>query len=476
MSHVAIWKYYDEEMRYYFNDSATVDYHPTYVDRIQINKVAEFPTFDLKVENNGGLLDYTAGDFRVRLSLLQTETSVSGDTIREFLFPEIKPCKFLCQVYISDDCHWAGFFTSTDLTQALSYNKNDKYIDIKVTGALREFADSYSQLNQGTRVPGSHGFWTFEAYLIYHFDERSTWSLELPSTSYKDRIGSTNVGFNTELQRLVNLYGTGFNNVPRWETFQGLRRGLGFDIKLQFESPSVFITQRPDFKLKIFWLPDIIEDDAINVNILTHDVEYVLNSKPNLFIPSRYSTVTFTTGDQKLLQGVVFSDTDTISISANDSEYPSGGSMPAFIRLTNGDFLFVQGATKGKELLYYQDGLGGSKTFDFDSAIQQVDMEYYSYSQQIYDSIFRKGAMTYAFFFGEGANHRHNKVQEYLVNIYKRFLSGIKEVKILDVEFLGNEGIDLYKRISSNDKDYYISEINSIDLFNKTASIKAIEL
>lgn len=474
MSHIAIWKYYDAEMRYYFNDSATVNYHPTYVDRIKINSVVEFPTFSIKAENRGGLLEYTAGDFRVRLSYLQTETSVNGDTIKDFLFPADKPCKFLCQAYFNDNCHFAGFFTSYDLTQALTWNNNDYYVDIKVTGAIKEFADSYSQLNQGTRVYNGNAFWTFEAYLPYHFDYRTTWSFELPAVNYRTRIGSANVAFNTELQRLVNFYGANFNNIPRWETFQGLRRGLGFDCLLQFEQPDQFITERPDFKLKIFWITDLIDEEPITLNILTHDTEYILNSKPYLFIPSRYSTVTFPTGDQSLYQGIVFGKNNSISISANDAEW-NPRSMPAFIKIKNGQFLNVPGGGTDKELLYYQDGGGGSATYNYDYQLQQIDMEYYAYSQAIYDSTFGKGAMTYAFFFGEGANHRHNKIQDYLTSIYKRFIGG-KEIKILDVVFNGDESINLYKPFTINDKTYCITEINNINMQNRTASLRAMEV
>ena len=476
MSHIAIWKYYDEKMRYYFNDSATVNYHPTYVDRIKINSVVEFPTFSIKAENRGGLLEYTAGEFRVRLSYLQTETSVNGDTIKDFLFPDTKPCKFLCQVYINDDCHFAGFFTSADLTEALTFNKNDYYIDIKVTGALREFADSYSQYNQGTRVFGGESIWTFEAYIPFHFDDHTTWSLELPATTYRSRVGNAFVGFNTRLQYLVDINGGSFSNIPRWETFQELRKGLGFDCLLQFEQPDQFITERPDFKLKLFWLTDLTDEQSVDINILSHDVEYVLNSKPYLFIPTRYATIPYAGfGDKDTYQGIIFNNTDSISISYFESAFSPAQNIAGFVEETNGnDFI-------PKNSLLFKDpssvsGYSQPQYWNMNSDIQKIDFTYHSYNSTIYDSQFMRGGMTYAYFFTDGFGGRHLSSQAYLINIYRRYLMGVKEIKTMQVRFTGNEGLDLYKKLTLEGKDFYISEINGIDLWNKTAEIKAIEL
>lgn len=475
MSHIAIWKYYDETMRFYFNEDGADTYVPTYVDRIQINAVPEFPTFDLRVENRGGLLEYSAGSFRVRLSLLQTETSATlGDNIKDFLFPDVKPCKFLIQVYYSDSCHFSGFFTSMDLEQALTYSQNDLYIDISVIGSLKEFADSYSQSNQGTRVQGGETIVTFENYLAYHFDTKLHWSFDLPAIDYRTRIGNSGVGFNTKLQSLVNTYGANFNNIPRWETFQELRKGLGFDLKLEFESPSVFITQRPDFKLKLFWLPDLENETPIILQTKSHDVAYINSQKPYLFIPCRYANVTYAGfGEKKDYQGIIFSETDSISISYAENEFAEAQNEPCFLYPDGTNNFSV------KDNLFYKDQLGisgfESRYFPLDS-VQSVDQTFYEYSQRIYEQTFNAGAMTYGFFFGDGFGANHTSVQNYLVNTYRRYLMGIKEVKTMEVVFNGNEGIDLYKPTVLNDKTFWISEINSINLQTRTATIKAIEL
>ena len=67
MSYIAIWKYYNEPMEYYFAGDAAVITPCDYVDRWKTERmsVAGFPIFDLKVEKTDGVLEYQAGNFNL---------------------------------------------------------------------------------------------------------------------------------------------------------------------------------------------------------------------------------------------------------------------------------------------------------------------------------------------------------------------------------------------------------------------------
>lgn len=484
MSHIAIWKYYDESMRYYFNENVGSTLLPTYVDRIKLDGVPELPIMNKKVENVNGLLQYSSGSFRVRISLTQTETSVTlNNTIRDFLFPETKPCKFLCQVYFSDTCHWAGFFTTVDLTQALTYSQGDLYIDVQVRGCLSEFADSYSQANQGTRVYGGTSFMALETYLYYHFDTHYFWSFEHPTTTYRNRVGSSTIGFSARLQSEVSATAN-FNNISRWETFKQLSLSLGFNYKLEFQSPSQFTTERPDFKLKIFWLQDLTSETALELDYETHDVSYSLESKEWIFIPSRYaSVVAGPFGTLQHYQGIMFNATQSFSISVHEIDlsgnYTWGDTQnqPCFIYTDNSNIYDV------KDSLVYRDPTSyypyEAPKVVLQSTVNSVVQEMYSHDRlvQLFSNgyAFNAGAMTYGHFICD-TQYSHKPAQDYLVNTYARYVLGLKEIKDLTVTFDGTEGIDLFKRIVCDSKDFYISEINDINLKTRTAQIKAVEL
>ncbi len=456
-------------MRFYFNGTQTFELQPTYYDKISIDAIPEFPNFNMRVETQDGVLEYTAGNFDIRLFVDSPEVSVRGDKILPFLSTPT-PCKFLIVAYFSDTCYFHGFFTTGDKSGAFTYTKGDLHLDITVEASLREFADSYSQPNQGTRTLNISQTFTLENYIPYHFDTNLVLSHRFPAQTYRDRVGDSSVVFAGAVQGRIGQF-TNWTGIPRWETYKQLAKGVGMNYKLELESPSGFITQRPDFLLRHFFLTDSTPE--ITLNVIEHNDAIEINTKSYVYISYRQHINSFIivnpinpalnqvySGTQ--INGILFGQDEVISTDSNDFN-PS-------------EFFFITGNDENTLMYVTNSPTQIQKQINRETKVIGIPLEFYS--NPAFDK-FRQGVMTYAScLVATGFNH--TPIQEYMIYVYRRYLLGTKKIKKLVVTFTGQEGIDLYQRFRLDDgltdSYYYISEISRIDIRNKTAEITGVEI
>lgn len=472
MSHIMIWKYREEDgsLMNYFDDGNT---NPAttinFVDKLQIFKVPAdaFPQFDSTIETVDGILEYTAGDFDIKLSLLQTETSFNGDTIENFLFPVDYPNKFLINVYFNDDCHYSGTFTTSDLSKELTFNQDQYHAKIHVTGILKEFAEAYSFGHRGTRIAGTSSVYSFETYLNFHFDSRLHWSFIFPETYYHTRIGDSTLRFNGQLQSAIDQHNGSnyFSSIPRWQTFRELAKGMGFNYRLKMENPLNCVDLfHPDFNLEIIFVPDILDKDAISIDVLEHNEDYSINSKKYVFAGLRHHLVYASASDYTtVIFGILFNKDETYNLDE------SAFSFAKSFRVYNNSYLFPSSS------LYYEEYGARIRSWDIESELAGIECTLYPCPR--FGSHIEAGSITYSQLFnGSSSPYDHTKVNGYLVECYKRLIIGNKKRKLLTVVFDGTQSLDLYSKISIGGVDYAIWAIESIDLQNLTAEIVAIEL
>lgn len=470
MSHVIIWKYREEDgtLMNYFDDGGANPRTINYIDKIKINYISQdgFPQFEKKSESDESPLEYVSGDFDLKFSLLQSETSYNGATIEEFLFPETYPNKFVVVVYFNDSCHFSGTFTTSDLEKNLTFNENDYYVNIHVIGILKEFGEAYSMEHRGTRVvPYGNNSYRLEPYLNFHFDSRAHWSFEFPSRTYAQEIGDTTVVMNSQLMNAV--YAPEFADlakVSRWQTFKDLAMGLGFQFDLIMENPAnIYDVNYPDFTLKIIYTTNIENETPVDLTILSHDETYLVRTQKYVFAGTRHYIRTG--GTATVINGVLFNAYN--SYNTDSSNFVDDENFLIFNEGTN--------LVNTNHILRWQINALDGGAWDRDSEVLELPLTLYSSPQ--FGSFFRQGSMAFSrMFCGSVRPYDHLPIQRYLIRAYARYLTGNKRRKVLTVEFNGTEGIDLYKRVVLDGVSYWISAIESIDLQAHTAEITVIEL
>lgn len=470
MSHICIWKYRetDGSIMNYFDDGATSPATEiNYIDRIVIYNVPAnaFPQFDSSVESADGLLEYVSGDFDIRLSLLQTETSVNGDTIQEFLLPETSPNKFLISVYFNDNCHYSGTFVTTDITSELSFNKNDYYIKMHVTGILKEFAEAYSMGHRGTRLVGFNSTYSFEAYLNYHFDTRNYWSFEYAEPFYHIRVNDNTVRFNGQLQAAMDSHnGSGYwSSVSRWETFRELAKGFGFNYRLKMIEPQTAINlMHPAFRLQIVFIPDIVNQDAIDIAVLEHNEDNILLSKDYVYAGVRQHT---DNGTLSTIWGVLFNENELIS---KDGTGFGGGD---YFQIFNEGGQYTENP---RSLFIYE---GGRRVRELNLDNEITTLEYTLYGCPNFGSHISEGALAYSQLFnGSNLPYDHTPINNYLAECYKRFIVGSKKKKIFKIYFDGTQEIEPFRKITLSGIDYAIWGMDSINMQERTANVTVLEI
>jgi hypothetical protein len=450
----------------------------TYIDSMVIEQLPadSLPRFGYETENNAGVGQYRAGDFDLRLSLTQTETSTGGLNIKDFLLGSDRDFYLLVGIVVGSQSFW-GTVEAGNITGDYNYHDNGMYITMICKDIQLAWAARCGMVPNSTINWGSGTLYTFEEYIQMHFAGITSGVvlLGLPTPGYLSRLQP--YGNPGECFAFFDFYEfiTNQVNISRWETFKQLALGMGFNFEM-YINPGTELTNEPEFIFNIFFITDLEDSTPINLSVLSHNDFTTAKRLQWLYFRYRYYTangIDYTQGTLVDASTIYFTDTDQ---SDGTTIYP------AIVLTLNGKLIAVT------------DNIGNTIA----QVINDVDCKEFELTNYNYDlssggglgklypldeETVTGGGMAYCHIFHttiDPSFYDFNPIQRYAATQYRRYLKGLQKSKSLKVIFNESTDIRLWKTTllddGAGDEMYYISAVRNIDLVKQTAELELIHV
>jgi hypothetical protein len=449
-----------------------------YVDSIVISSLPadSLPRFGYETENNAAIGQYRAGDFDLRLSLTQSETSVLGLSIKDFLLGTDRDYYLLVIVVVGNQAY-SGKVEAGNITGDYNYHSDGMYVTMICKDILLEWAARCGMVPNSTINWGSGTLYTFEEYMFMHFAgiTSDVVLLNLPATSYLARLQP--YGAPGECFAFLDFFEfiTNQINISRWETFKQLALGMGFNFEM-YLNPGTEVLNEPEFIFNIFFQSDLASETPITLDVLSHNDFTTAKRLEWLYFRYRYFTLSGVDYSQGIL---VNSDTEFYT----DTDHNNGATLyPAILITLNGKLISVTNSTGGaiKQVINDVDCKEFElRNYTYDLSSGGAPGKLYPLDE---DGV-TGGGMAYCHIFHTTINpsrYDFNPIQRYAATQYRRYMKGLQKSKSLKVIFNDTTDIKLWKTTVLNDgagdETYYISAVRNIDINNQTAEIELVKL
>ena len=162
-----------------------------FTDRLELNYIPSdgLPVFRFETEDSAGVGTYRAGDFDLKISLLQTERSQAGKSIKEFFLGEQRDFYYLVIIKIGSQS-FSGICQQSQIFADYTYTQNKFEIKLTCKDILIEWAKRCDTVANSTINFANGEQLTFEEYIIRHFSglTSDTVLINLPGKSYLERL------------------------------------------------------------------------------------------------------------------------------------------------------------------------------------------------------------------------------------------------------------------------------------------------
>ncbi len=267
--------------------------NPAFFDKIKVTEIPPdgIPLYNEQLEKSDDVLEFTAGDFDVKLSLLSAAVSVNGDTLKDFLLPGgSRNFFYICVVEFGDENDPAakragGRIDLNSIEADLTQTKNKYEVRFKVTGLLKELSllqeqAQFAPLNQSLPID-------IFLYGCLVPDPAPTYLGLVSKLNWEERVG-----FEPKLMWQVynDVIGRGIGR-GKWSVFKELAKGFGFMFKMSvMERANIFDTNFPPFFISTFWRSDGLNEVIIQ---RTSNIEKYsdLNTFKNYFVITHRSNL-----------------------------------------------------------------------------------------------------------------------------------------------------------------------------------------
>lgn len=437
--------------------------YPDFVDYMQMTNImnAGFPIFNEEYIKEDDVNVIKSGDYDLKFSLLQNDTSYLGKSIKEFLLPDDdRNFLLLCSFEFDGIERWGTVdITSIKANYTVTQNRYD--ISFTVYGLLKEFIEGMKTIDlfQG-EPPDNNDNIPFNDYLQWHF--RNVQWLTIDNQLDLDAICRFPVKVSEHLR--FSLWYNGLNQgYSIWEGLKSFAVGLGFVLRLENISTEILFNPYriyPRFKLVMFWRTllggtvkqvDVIEDEESNS--LLFDKQYLM-IKYNKIISNLYNPIFDIDLGILMNKNIIFmsdvSDVDKI-FYRYDSAYPNqlwvnkpGGIDDLFIPLD-----YIQNLVLP---LHAQNVITYSGYLSVQIPYCRI-LTLSGYSRPGFSSIIYNTA----------------------VNEYKFLLKGVNEKRKLKVSLINNN-YKIFDTTIFQNKSYWINRIENMNLREKNTGIEAIRI
>ncbi|MCC6865766.1 MAG: hypothetical protein IT280_06350 [Ignavibacteria bacterium] len=434
------------------------------------------PVFRLETDDPAQPGSYRAGDFDLMISLLQNERSQTGLNIRDFFLGEDRDYYCLVIFKLSETQSFCGIARSEQITGSYTYSQNRWHVKLTCKDILIEWAKLCDAVSSSLINFANGVQLTFEEYIIRHFSGLTgdIVLINFPQKTYLERVREiySNIQWCCALGDYRNFI-TGKENISVWETFKELAKGMGFNFEMYLNEGTEVLNE-PEFIFNIFFLNDLVNNTAIEPEIIEIS-ESILLQKPK-WLYLKYRSIIF--NDAEYSDGIFFSNSQLFE---SDTNHGDGTTLYPSLALT----------MNGKSLSYINSSGVTEKMILRDLDFMDMPLKQYNYDLSTGRPIGKLfplnetegGGMAYARIFncarvhnGEADTYDFLPVQENTRLIY----SVIN--KIQNHSFSLKIKLNFQKRLSTksifliNSKKYIVNSISDLNLKNNTAEVQVSQI
>lgn len=444
-----------------------------FIDTITLTNIMTggFPIFNEEYTKEDDVNVIKSGDYDLQFSLLQNETSHLGKNIKEFLLPDSdRNFLLLCSFEFDGIERWGTVdITSIKANYTVTQNRYD--ISFTVYGLLKELVQGLKQyVFMEIEDPYGHAYLTFDEFINNVPSNPSYYRINpnIGQLTIDNRLGMDHrvegEPVKVDNHMLSSLFQGGLNRgYTSWDGLKSFAVGLGFVMRL--EKSSIIILNKPYrvypcFKLVLFWrgedenykTVDVMEDEESN--------SLLLNNPFFLIVYNQF------------LSGGVGADTlhGLLMTGVNNQYMSDEWGVGSFAN----DILLIRDRDP------YEVEMNGIITYQIpQNLVNKINLNLHAgitYLQhQIYLPFCRALTMTDHFDDIDPNNNFGLIIWYTAKQAYKYLLSGFKEKRDLKVSLLNNN-YKIFDQITYGNKNYWISRISDLNLYQKTARIEAIRI
>ena len=417
--------------------------------------ISGFPIFreEYVAEDDVNIL--RSGDYDLKFSLLQNEKSYHGFTAKDFLLPAVNRNFLLLCSFEFDGIERWGAVDVTSIRANYTFTKNRYDISFTVYGLLKHLIEGLKLLDFDRRWMGgpqciSWGEWLDKLFAPLLPGEPSS------QFDYEDKLGLDDlVGSPVKIDQdlIESMDNNGLNQgYSVWEALKSFAIGLGFVLKLESTSIEWLppYSLYPVFKLSLIWRHgaseikdvDVLEDEESNSLMCNNSYLMLIYNKGIQPANERWDMGLFI--GKEIISMSDNSDPNHIIIR----EIPD---WPGQIGLVELNKLYAK------------------------SLVQELSISFHAQGKIIYGGVTAMNIPFCRALTLTGWNHSgfSDIILNTAANEYKYLVSGVKAVRNLKVS-LRNNNYKIFDKINYDNKTWWISRIENLNLREKNADIQMI--
>ena len=482
---ILIIKYLNESTTIF--DTASDNGVPQPIDALLIDRVLDFPLFDIDTEIAGGIAERKAGEFSCAFSLLQTTTSYNGDTVNTFFRGGTRQYKYWIGIEVGGST-FHGVFSASDTEFNLTFKDGHYEVSLIARDTIEEWANYLKTLNSYFSISQSQNF-TFEDYIRnIHL---SGFTIDFPDQSFTNKVGEDVYFYGYAYVRGIRA-GTDLRNVSRFESFNELSKGLGFtydlsmrvDLETLYSGGSATWYPRTFMQVNIDWVWNggtVSSNDMIISNVIEHKEKTLPKANRAVFLGYRHIISTalpdVDSPDFTAVRGVFFDGTNILESDSGDNFNPIYAQYPFFLFTENTFEVstpFTSISVAPEQFAYFRSREDYDK-FNY-SEVNFIELKLYNYTTL--SGTTTAGSCAFARVFT--TNIGFSPIQRYVYNQYLRYvLSSGKKVKMVKIVLDTNE-LKVFKPVRLVDDYgegiYYISKISNLNYRERTVDLELTQV
>jgi len=445
------------------------------VDKLVLNTLPAdgLPVFRYETEDQLEPGSFRSGDFDIKISLLQQETSqLRGLGIRDFFLGDEGDFYYLV-ILKPNESSFCGIAKQSQLSVDYTYNQNRYDITLTCKDILIEWSRRCDAVANSTIQFANGEQLTFESYMQRHFEGLTGGivTVRTPVKKYVERLRElySNIQWCYALGDYRNFI-TGQENISRWETFKELAKGLGFNFEMYVNAGTEEMSE-PEFIFNIFLLADLAEVTPLQLDVIEHKEIITPPKLEWLYLKYR----SFSLSEAEYSDGIFFSSNMNYG---SDTDHGDGVTLYPTCAMTLG----------GRLLSYIDVNNITEKTVVRGIDFRELELKQYGYNLNTGRPIgklyplneSRGGGMAYARIFNCARVHGgvldfydFVPIQEYCKLNYRHYVNLGSGLKCLEIQLPSSYTNILWKVVSFDaDNLHYVSSIESINFNLDSATIQ----
>lgn len=445
------------------------------VDKLVLNTLPAdgLPVFRYETEDQLEPGSFRSGDFDIKISLLQQETSqLRGLGIRDFFLGEEGDFYYLV-ILKPGGSSFSGIAKQSQLSADYTYNQNRYDITLTCKDILIEWSRRCDAVANSTIQFANGEQLTFESYMQRHFEGLTGGivTVRTPVKKYVERLRElySNIQWCYALGDYRNFI-TGQENISRWETYKELAKGLGFNFEM-YVNPGTEEMSEPEFIFNIFFLADLAAETPLQLEVIEHK-EIITPPKLGwLYLKYR----SFSLSEAEYSDGIFFSSNMHYG---SDTDHGDGVTLYPTCAMTLG----------GRLLSYINENNITEKTVVRGIDFRELELKQYGYNfssggmiGKLYSlSETKSGGMAYSRIFNCARVHGGNvdlydfiPIQEFTMKNYSRFVNSRISEKLFKVILASVDSIKIWQNVHIDEANtFYVTAIEKFSIEEKNVEIR----